>query len=365
VEPVEVRSARIGRNARGLGTVVLPFGHLFRGPSWPADQEGRELGTSHSRKARQGTRKGAEKQGKERRSARAKPREGQSASAPARRGSRHRGNHPRPPAHSRRRHVTLLLRKAFFRKTSTPEDEHARGRRHRGVSSRAVFIMLQKVSLFAVAGALAACAPPLEGLPPPPSAVVRRLPKEPAEVRDTNVAPSASPNGADAPKAATPVSERAENDASEASARQLGLLLEHVVRAVNAGDSSALQEVALASCWPGPCERLGHYARAKRTVVPRPPAVPGFSAQPRANVHAHTQLASVCRGRPCEDVHLLFARDCTRAGHPWRLANAVDDADEAARWLASGRAVCPSGRVQAVAPSPFDPSGTAQPRPLP
>jgi hypothetical protein len=225
--------------------------------------------------------------------------------------------------------------------------------------------MLQKVFLVSVAGSIAACAPPLEGLPPPPSAVVRRLPKEPAEVRDTNVAPSASPNGADAPKAATPVSESAENDASEASARQLALLLEHVVRAVNAGDSSALHEVALASCWPGPCEGLARYSRAKRTVVSRPPTAPGFTAQPRANVHAHAQLASVCMRRPCEDVHLLFARDCALAGHPWRLANAVSDADEAARWLASGRTVCAPGRVQSVAPSPFDPSGTAQPRPLP
>ncbi len=223
-------------------------------------------------------------------------------------------------------------------------------------------MMFQKVFLFAVAGSVAACAPPLAGLPPPPSDVVRRLPNEPAEVREMNVAPGASPT-ADPPKDAA--NESSESDASEASAHQLALLLAHVVRSVNAGDANALQEVALVSCWPGPCESLGRYARAKRTVVSRPPTAPAFSAEPRANVHAHAQLASVCKGRPCEDVHLLFARDCTRAGHPWRLANAVDDADEAARWLASGRAVCPSGRVQAVAPSPFDPSGTAQPRPLP
>jgi hypothetical protein len=231
-------------------------------------------------------------------------------------------------------------------------------------------MMVQKVFWFAVAGSVAACAPPLAGLPPPPSGVVRRLPNEPAdaEVRERTAAPSAAPNAvpnAAPPNGVAPANESSASVASEASAHQLRLLLEHVVRSVNAGDANALQEVALVSCWPGPCESLGRYARAKRTVVPRPPTSPGFSAQPRANVHAHAQLASVCRGRPCEDVHLLFARDCTRAGYPWRLANAVDDADEAARWLASGRAVCPSGRVQAVAPSPFDPSGTPQPRPLP
>ena len=142
--------------------------------------------------------------------------------------------------------------------------------------------MLQKVFLVSVAGSIAACAPPLEGLPPPPSAVVRKLPKEPVEApREA----SPLPNGAEAPNAAMPASESTESDTSEASARQLVLLLEHVVRTVNAGDANALQEVALASCWPGPCESLGRYARAKRTVVSRSPTVPGFSAQPRANVH--------------------------------------------------------------------------------
>ena len=114
--PVERPSGGTSRKAQAPGAYVLPrptnrdkkktgvlaSPHLFRRPPWPANQEGTvDFGTPHGRKARQGTRAGAEKQGKGGGSSRAQPRQGESASARAGRRSGHRWNHSRPSAHSR------------------------------------------------------------------------------------------------------------------------------------------------------------------------------------------------------------------------------------------------------------------------
>jgi len=192
---------------------------------------------------------------------------------------------------------------------------------------------------------VAACFPHAEGLPPSPAELAERdgtratLPHRPAE---------AAADGGPSDAGGSEYEEPPEPPAAEAR-----LLAVHVARAVSAGDRRTTRSLVVPGCLEGPCARL--------VALERTPLVAEGEPTAGSGTRAFALVTRVCDDGPCGKLALLFTRDCSLHGTPFRVAEVREARDELSAWLAAGAAPCPEGKRRPVAPSPFDPSGTPSP----